>query len=172
MKNTGNIILIGAMGAGKSTVGRKLAKRMRRPFYDSDRVIEEKTGVDIATIFEYEGEEGFRTREQKTIGELCRLEDIVLATGGGAILSKDTRDLLAMTGTVFYLKASAEALFSRIRGDANRPLLKTRNRKRTIAELLQQREPLYLETADHTITTGRHTTDWIAEQIMKYMNHA
>ena len=164
-----NIILIGAMGAGKSTIGRKLAKKLDMPFYDSDRVIEEKTGVDIATIFEYEGEKGFRVREEKAIGELCQLEHIVLATGGGAILSKNTRNALSTTGTVFYLKASIEALFDRVRSDANRPLLKTADRKRTIADLLQQREPFYLQTADYTVTTGRHTTNWIAEQIVRYM---
>ena len=167
---TGNIILIGAMGAGKSTVGRKLANRLKMPFHDSDRVIEEKTGVDIATIFEYEGEEGFRAREENAIGELCRRKNIILATGGGAILSKNTREVLSATGTVFYLKATAEVLFERIRDDSKRPLLNTRDRKRTLADLLQQREPFYLETADHTITTGHHNTNWIAEQIMMHLN--
>lgn len=166
-----SIILIGAMGAGKSTIGRKLANMLEMPFYDSDRVIEKKTGVDIATIFEYEGEKGFRAREEKTIDELCQLEDIVLATGGGAVLSKSTRDLLSETGTVFYLKAPADVLFSRIRGDAKRPLLKTPEGERTVADLLRQREPFYLETADYTITTGRHTTDRIAGQIAAHMEN-
>ena len=87
-----NIILVGLMGAGKSTIGRSLAKRLKKQFYDSDRVIEERTGVDIATIFEIEGEEGFRNREAQVIEELCKLENIVLATGGGSILREDNRE--------------------------------------------------------------------------------
>ena len=167
---SGNIILIGAMGAGKSTVGRKLARRLDMTFYDSDRVIEEKTGVDIATIFEYEGEEGFRKREENAIAELCRLEAIVLATGGGAVLSRRNREVLAAAGTVFYLQATVDALFERVRNDSNRPLLKTADRKRTLAELLLQREPLYLEAADHTITTGQHGTSWIADEIVSQLD--
>lgn len=168
----GNIILVGTMGAGKSTVGRKLAKRLDRTFYDSDRVIEEKTGVDIATIFEYEGEEGFRKREENTIAELCRLEAIVLATGGGAVLSRRNRDVLSAAGTVFYLQATVDALFERVRNDSNRPLLKTTDRKRTLARLLLQREPLYMQAADHTITTGQRGTGWIADEIVRQLDRS
>ncbi len=172
LMKSGNIILVGAMGAGKSTVGRKLARRLDRTFYDSDRVIEEKTGVDIATIFEYEGEEGFRKREENAIAELCRLETIVLATGGGAVLSRRNRDALSASGTVFYLQATVDALFERVRNDSNRPLLKTTDRKRTLADLLLQREPLYMQAADHTITTGQRGTSWIADEIVRQLDRS
>lgn len=166
-----NIILIGAMGAGKSTVGRRLAKRLGTQFYDSDQVIQKKTGVDIPTVFEYEGESGFRMREEKVIDELCLLEDIVLATGGGAVLSEKTRELLSTRGTVFYLKASVDTLVNRTQGDTNRPLLNALNKQQTITALLQQREPLYQEIADHIIITDRHTTNWTVNQILKRINH-
>lgn len=166
-----NIILIGAMGAGKSTVGRRLAKRLGTQFYDSDQVIQKKTGVDIPTVFEYEGESGFRKREEKVIDELCLLEDIVLATGGGAVLSEKTRELLSARGIVFYLKASVDTLLNRTQGDTNRPLLNALNKQQTISALLQQREPLYQEIADHIIITDRHTTNWTVNQILKRIDH-
>lgn len=158
------------MGAGKSTVGRRLAKRLGTQFFDSDKVIEEKTGVDIPTVFEYEGEDGFRSREEKVIKELCQLKSIVLATGGGAILSENTRKLLSSSGTVFYLQATVESLMSRTRGDTNRPLLKTANKSQTLSTLLEQREPLYLKVADYVITTDRHTLNWTVNQILKIIN--
>ncbi len=162
-----NIILIGAMGVGKSTVGKRLAKKLAVEFHDSDQEIVEKTGVDIATIFEYEGEQGFRKREENTIKELCALEHIVLATGGGAILSKNTRELLSKSGTVFYLKASIETILNRAKSANSRPLLKTSNKRKTISELLEQRTPLYESVAHHTINTDRHTVNWSADQILK-----
>ncbi len=164
-----NIILIGAMGAGKSTVGRRLAKRLKIKFYDSDKVIEEKTGVDIPTVFEYEGEKGFRLREEKAIKELCQLENIVLATGGGAILSETTRELLSSSGTVFYLQATVESLVKRTKDDSRRPLLNVADRSQTLQALLQQREPLYKKVADYVIKTDRHTTNWTVNQILKYL---
>ena len=158
------------MGAGKSAVGRRLAKELGAPFYDSDQVIGEKTGVDIPTIFEYEGESGFRLREEKVISELCQLKMIVLATGGGAILSEKTRKLLPEKGTVFYLKADVDTLINRTHGDANRPLLNTPNKQHTIAAILQQRQPLYEKIAHHIITTDHHTTNWTANQIIKHIS--
>jgi len=116
-----NIILVGLMGAGKSTIGRNLAKRLNKEFYDSDKVIEERTGVDIARIFEIEGEEGFRDREAQIIEELCQLEDIVLATGGGGVLREQNRTNMKKYGQVIYLCTSAELLYSRIRFDKSRP---------------------------------------------------
>ncbi len=166
-----NIILIGAMGVGKSTVGKRLAKNLAIDFHDSDQEIVEKTGVDIATIFEYEGEQGFRKREENTIKELCALEDIVLATGGGAILSKNTRELLSKSGTVFYLKASIETILNRAKSENSRPLLKTSNKRKTISELLAQRTPLYESVAHHTINTDRHTVNWSADQILKVIQN-
>lgn len=166
-----NIILIGAMGVGKSTVGRRLAKRLAIEFYDSDEEIVKKTGVDIATIFEYEGEQGFRKREEKTIEEFCRLKNIVLATGGGAILSMKTRELLTRTGVVFYLKASIETILNRAKNENSRPLLNTFNKRKTVSRLLEQRTPLYESVAQYTINTDRHTVNWSAEQILKIIQN-
>lgn len=165
-----HIILIGAMGVGKSSVGRKLARKLDRPFYDSDQVIEEKTGVDIPTIFEYEGESGFRMREEKVIDELCRREAMVLATGGGAVLVAATRDLLVSRGTVIYLKASVDMLLKRTRHSDHRPLLNVPDKRQVITELLQQREPLYLQTADHTIDTDRRTVSWTANRVLQLLD--
>ena len=165
-----HIILIGAMGVGKSSVGRKLAKKLNRPFYDSDQVIEEKTGVNIATIFEYEGEAGFRLREEKAIGELCRRQAMVLATGGGAVLAAPSRNLLMTHGTVIYLKASIDMLFKRTRHSNHRPLLNVPDKRQAIAELLEQREPLYLQTADHTIDTDRRTVSWTANRVLQLLD--
>ena len=162
-----NIILIGAMGVGKSTVGKRLAKKLSLEFHDSDQEIVSSTGVDISTIFEYEGESGFRKREEKIINDLCKLENIVLATGGGAILSIKTRELITKCGQVFYLKASIETILNRAKNENSRPLLKTANKRKTITELLQQRTPFYESVAHHTINTDRHTVNWSAEQIIK-----
>jgi shikimate kinase len=167
--NKRNIILIGAMGVGKSTIGKRLAKKLTVEFYDSDHEIVRKTGVDIATIFEYEGETGFRKREEKIIHELCQLDNIVLATGGGAILSKKTRELLPLTGVVFYLKASVETILKRAKSESSRPLLKTSNKRETISEILKQRTPLYESVAHHTINTDRHTVNWSAVQVLKIL---
>ena len=159
------------MGAGKSTIGRKLAKKLGAQFIDSDKFIEEKTGVDIPTIFEYEGESGFRTREEKSIKELCQLENIVLATGGGAILSKKNRNLLVTSGVIFYLKASPDTLFSRTKSGINRPLLKSSNKLQTITDLLKERGPLYEEIANHIIDTDQHTTNCAINQILKQLKY-
>ena len=159
------------MGAGKSTIGKKLAKKIGAQFYDSDKIIEDRTGIDISTIFEYEGENGFRTREEKIIKELCLLKKIVLATGGGAILSEINRKLLTENGVIFYLKASADTLFSRTKNDSNRPLLKSTNKIQTIHNLLKQREPLYEDIANHILETDRHTTNWAVKQILKLLDY-
>ena len=160
------------MGVGKSTIGRRLAKKLNKEFIDSDQVIETKTGVDIPTIFEYEGEVGFREREEKSIAELCKLPNIVLATGGGAVLSKNTRQLLSKTGTVFYLQASVETLIKRTQNDVARPLLQSDDKRKTIAELVKQREPLYEEIAEHIVCTDRHTINWAVNQIVTRLESA
>ena len=157
------------MGVGKSTVGKRLAKKLKIDFYDSDQEIEKKTGVDIATIFEYEGENGFREREKKIIYDLCQLKNIVLATGGGVVLIKQNRELLLSSGVVFYLKASIETILNRAKNENSRPLLKTTNKKERISDLLKQRVPLYEEIANYTINTDRHTVNWSVEQILKTM---
>ncbi|WP_411727796.1 shikimate kinase AroK [Methyloglobulus sp.] len=149
-----NIYLIGHMGAGKTTIGRQLAKSLAVPFYDSDRAIEESTGVDIPTIFEFEGEEGFRDREQKMIQKLTQLHGIVLATGGGAILREENRKVLKENGYIVYLQCSVERILERTRRDTQRPLLKTDNPKERLQRLFEQRQPLYLSCANFRIDTG------------------
>ena len=158
------------MGVGKSTIGKRLARKLKIDFFDSDQEIVHKTGVDIATIFEYEGEDGFREREKKTLTELCQLKNIVLATGGGVVLSKANRELLKSSGIVFYLKASLETILNRTKHETSRPLLKTSNKRNTISKLLEQRSPLYESIAHHTIDTNRHTVNWSTEQILKKIN--
>ncbi|NOR69611.1 MAG: AAA family ATPase, partial [Methylomarinum sp.] len=127
MKQTENIYLIGLMGAGKTTIGRQLAKALQLPFYDSDKAIEEQTGVDIPTIFEYEGEDGFRAREQNMIEELTQIDGIVMATGGGAILREANREALQKNGFVVYLQCSIDKIVQRTKRDNQRPLLYTDN---------------------------------------------
>ncbi|CAA9890893.1 shikimate kinase I [Candidatus Methylobacter favarea] len=154
MMQAENIYLIGLMGAGKTTIGRQLARALSVPFYDSDKAIEESTGVDIPTIFEFEGEEGFRDREQKMIQQLTQMKGIVLATGGGAILREENRKLLKENGFIVYLQCSVARILERTRRDTQRPLLKTINPRQRIETLFAQREPLYLACADYKIDTG------------------
>ena len=149
-----NIFLVGLMGAGKTSVGRMLAKRLNRDFYDADAEIERATGVKIPVIFDIEGESGFRAREEKVIERLTALHDIVLATGGGAVLSPVTRARLKQLGRVIYLRASPEDLWRRTRRDRNRPLLQTANPLAKLKELHAQRDPLYSEVADLVVDTG------------------
>lgn len=150
----GNIFLVGMMGAGKTSVGRVLAKRLNKTFYDSDHVIEERTGVKISVIFEIEGEPGFRHRESAVLDELTALDDVVLATGGGAVLAQENRDRLRTRGTVVYLRASVKDLLNRTRHDKNRPLLQTADPRARLNELYEMRDPLYREVAHVTIDTG------------------
>ena len=149
-----NIYLIGLMGAGKTTIGRQLARALKLPFYDSDKAIEESTGVDIPTIFEFEGEEGFRDREQKMLQQLTKMDGIVLATGGGAVLREENRRLLQSNGFIVYLQCSVERILERTRRDTQRPLLQTENPKERVETLFVEREPLYLACADFKIDTG------------------
>jgi shikimate kinase len=142
------------MGAGKTTIGRQLARTLKLPFYDSDKAIEESTGVDIPTIFEFEGEEGFRDREQKMIQQLTKMDGIVLATGGGAILREENRQLLKENGFIVYLQCSVDRILERTRRDTQRPLLNTAEPRERIETLFAQREPLYLACADYKIDTG------------------
>ncbi len=149
-----NIFLVGLMGSGKTTIGRQLARALDLEFVDSDHEIEARTGATIPWIFDIEGEEGFRKRERAVIDELTRRRGIVLATGGGAVLSPENRRHLKARGTVVYLRASVEELYERTARDKNRPLLQTDDPKGRLRELLAAREPLYLEVADLVIDTG------------------
>jgi shikimate kinase len=149
-----NIFLVGMMGAGKTSVGKALARDLGKTFYDSDHLIEARTGVKIPVIFELEGEAGFRAREAAVIDELTAQHNIVLATGGGAILSEPNRQALRARGTVVYLRASVHDLWQRTRHDRNRPLLQTPDPLARLTELHAQRDPLYRGVAHIVVDTG------------------
>jgi shikimate kinase len=154
------------MGAGKTTIGRQLARTLKIPFYDSDKAIEERTGVDIPTIFEFEGEEGFRNREQKMIQQLTEIKGIVMATGGGAVLREENRKLLSENGFVIYLHCDVDKLLERTRRDSQRPLLNTQDPKERLESLFDQRKPLYTSIADFTIDTGILQSKDVVTQIL------
>ena len=155
------------MGAGKSTVGRQLAKALGRDFFDTDKEIEKRTGVSISWIFEMEGEAGFRQREQKMVAELTAKKNVVVATGGGAILLEENRRFLRSRGYVVYLSASIEQLIRRTKKDKNRPLLQTGNPKQTIKALMEQREPLYQGVADIELRTGDQSIQYVVSNLIK-----
>jgi shikimate kinase / 3-dehydroquinate synthase len=161
-----NLFLVGLMGAGKTTVGRLLARKLGKRFIDSDHEIEARTGATIPWIFEIEGEASFRRREAEVIRELSALSDIVLATGGGAILNPETRALMKQRGKVIYLRASVNSIMLRTSNDKNRPLLQTANPRAKIEELARQREPLYSEVADLVIDTGRPNVQYLVQSII------
>lgn len=169
MKNN-NIFLVGPMGAGKTTIGRQLAKKLRRPFYDSDREIEKRTGVSISWIFEKEGEAGFRKREQNIIDELTAMDNVVLATGGGAVLAEANRQNLSSRGQVVYLAASPEQLYRRMARDKNRPLLQTADRRQLIYDLLAERDPLYRSIADIVLPTGERAIKRTVSDVINKLN--
>jgi len=160
-----NIFLVGLMGAGKTTVGKLIARHLNRPFIDSDHEIEKRTGVNIPLIFELEGEAGFRTREAAIIEELTGQRNIVLATGGGAILSPRNRDNLRRNGTVIYLRAKVGDLWQRTRHDKNRPLLQTADPQAKLKVLFAQRDPLYREIADIIVDSGAQSVHALVHQI-------
>ena len=170
MQKPSNIFLIGLMGTGKTTVGRQLARKLKMDFFDSDRVIEERTGADIPLIFEKEGETGFRKRESAIIDELTQKQNIILATGGGAVLDPLNRDHLSSRGTVFYLKSSLKTLIERTSKDKNRPLLHADEPAEVILQrLLDQRGPLYEETADYIIETANNSIHSVIHAIIKHL---
>lgn len=154
------------MGAGKSTVGRFLADKLHYQFLDSDQVIEDKTGATIPMIFDIEGESGFRAREKAAIDELTKQSEIVLATGGGAILHSDNRKNLRSRGFVVYLKSSVDSLVQRTRHDRNRPLLQTENPEQVLKKLIEERGPLYEEVADLVIQTEQVSVHRVVKQIL------
>ena len=164
-----NIFLVGPMGAGKSTVGRQLAKSLGRDFYDSDKEIEKRTGVSIAWIFEMEGEAGFRLRERKVIDELTELKNIVLATGGGAVLGEENRRALRSRGYVVYLSASVEQLLRRTNKDKNRPLLQADKPEDKITDLITERTPLYKDVADIELRTGDQSIQYVVSGLIKQL---
>jgi len=153
----GNIFLVGPMGAGKTSVGRLLAKHFDKTFYDCDHEIERHTGVTIPVIFDIEGEAGFRTREAAVLRELAALHDIVLATGGGVVVREENRRVLKQNGTVVYLRAALDDLWQRTRHDRNRPLLQTADPRAKLEQLYVQRDPLYQEVATLVVDTGNQS---------------
>ncbi|MCG8072566.1 MAG: shikimate kinase AroK [Candidatus Thiodiazotropha taylori] len=165
-----NLFLIGPMGAGKTTVGRQLAEYFRKEFIDSDLEIQRRTGVDIPTIFEFEGEEGFRQREQEVIDELTQREEVVLATGGGAVIREQNRKALSSRGLVIYLHCTVEQQFERTHRDKNRPLLQTDDPMAKLKSLMAERDPLYRQTADLLISTEGRNTQAVVQDIRKQIN--
>lgn len=172
MKHTGNIFLVGPMGAGKSTIGRLLAKSLGLQLYDSDKEIELKTGVSIPMIFEYEGEAGFRKREAEALAALTAMSPVILATGGGSVILPENQQLLRQRGFVVYLQCAVDKQFERTHKDVNRPLLNTTDPKARLEELYQARDPLYRSVADLIIDTGQYSSRSAVRQIIKAFNKA
>ena len=162
-----NLILVGPMGAGKSTIGRLLAKEMRLQFKDSDKEIEQRTGADIPWIFDVEGEQGFREREQLMVAELCELQGVVIATGGGVVLRAENRKALRDGGRVVYLHASVEQQLERTSRDRNRPLLQTAEPGKVLRGLMEIRDPLYREIADVIIETDERPPRLVVQEIIE-----
>jgi shikimate kinase len=160
------------MGAGKTTVGRAVARRLDRPFFDSDHEIEARTGARIPVIFELEGEAGFRDRESHVITDLTLQQNIVLATGGGAVLRPENRLALQKNGLVVYLRANPHDLWLRTRRDKNRPLLQTEDPKARLEELYEVRDPLYRECAHFVIETGRPSVNGLVNMVLMQLEMA
>lgn len=167
MPELSNIYLVGPMGAGKTTVGRELARRLKRNFIDVDHEIERRTGVRIPTIFEFEGESGFREREANLIEEICGNSGLVVATGGGVVLRPENRQRLHESGIVIYLHAPPHRLYERTRKDPNRPLLQVKDPEARIRELLAERDPLYRETAHLVIESPKGSVGTLVMALYK-----
>jgi shikimate kinase len=161
-----NIFLVGPMGAGKSTIGRHLADELHLDFYDSDQEIERRTGADIAWIFDLEGEDGFRKREEGIINDLTDKQGIVLATGGGSIVSKNVRNRLSARGIVVYLQTTIDKQVARTQRDKRRPLLQTEDPEQVLRNLADERNPLYEEVADYVVETDDQSARAVANQII------
>lgn len=166
-RESGNVFLVGMMGAGKTTVGKLLAKQMHKTFIDCDEEIRRRTGVTIAHIFDVEGEEGFRKREALVINDLTRMDNLVLATGGGAVLSEENRENLANNGIVVYLKSSVQDLWQRTRHDRSRPLLQTADPLARLKELHRERDPLYAAVADLTLSSSKQSAQHMAAKLQQ-----
>jgi shikimate kinase len=172
VKASANIFLVGMMGAGKTTVGRLLARRLKRMFYDSDHEVERRCGVKIPVIFDIEGEAGFRGREAGVLEELTACDGVVLATGGGAVLREDNRRRLRARGTVVYLHARPADLQHRVRHDRNRPLLAGADPLGRLEELYAVRDPLYREVADLVVETGRQSAQALARDLLARLSES
>ena len=170
MKTASNVFLVGPMGAGKSTIGRLLAADLSLDFKDTDKEIEDRSGVDIPWIFDMEGEEGFRNREAAMLAELGELDNILLATGGGIILKPENRRVLASSGRVIYLMTSIDEQVRRTARDKKRPLLNNDNPRAVLTKLMNLRHPLYQEVADYTIDTDGRSPKSVAQELTKILS--
>jgi shikimate kinase len=164
---TSALVLVGMPGSGKSTIGKRLATRLSRPFVDCDHELEERCGVSVATVFDIEGEAGFRERESRLLDELVKQPDIIIATGGGAVLADQNRQLLNDAATVIYLQASLGELWNRLRNDRKRPLLQGNHPKQRLANLLEEREALYEWVADVTVRSRRQSAERFTGDIIE-----
>lgn len=164
-----NIILVGPMGSGKSTIGSIMAKKLNREFQDSDHFIEKKTGVDIARIFDIEGEQGFRDRESNALNGLLNEDNRIVATGGGSVMRKENQDLLRSRGYIIFLDTSINQQMQRLRRDKKRPLLQTENPRERLQDLLEARRPVYLELADLVVKTDRRLARKLATDIINQL---
>jgi shikimate kinase len=164
-----NIILIGPMGSGKSTIGNIIARRLHRDFQDSDHFIEERTGVDIARIFDVEGEQGFRDRETNALNELLSESNRVIATGGGSVLRRENQQLLKQKGYIVFLDTSINQQMQRLRRDKKRPLLQTENPRERLESLLAERRPIYLDLADLAVKTDKRMARRLAADIINQL---
>ncbi|RDI48644.1 shikimate kinase AroK [Aquicella lusitana] len=164
-----NIFLVGPMGAGKTSVGRYLAKQLNKDFYDSDEEIEKKMGVSLTWIFDLEGMAGFRLREMKVIDELSALPDIVLSTGGGCVETPEVREILRQRGLVIYMEVSLKTQLDRLKRDKKRPLLQGNNPQEVLERLWEEREPIYEGIADLTVLTDSRSVRDVCEDILAWL---
>ena len=163
-----NIILVGPMGSGKTTIGRRLSERLTLDFFDSDHEIVNTTGVSIDHIFDVEGEKGFRTRESDVLKKLFSMPNIVLATGGGAVILKENRELMKKASSIIYLSSSVDQILRRTAKSKTRPLLeKSNNRRKTITDIVEARDPLYREISSHIIDTNGKKLNEVIDEIIK-----
>jgi len=163
-----NIILVGPMGSGKTTIGRRLSERLNLDFFDSDHEIVNTTGVSIDYIFDVEGEKGFRARESDVLKKLCNMPNIVLATGGGAVLLKENRELMKKANSIIYLSSSVDQILRRTAQSKTRPILqKSNNRRKTITEIIEARDPLYREVSSHIIDTNGKKLNEVIDEIIE-----
>lgn len=165
-----NIFLIGPMGAGKSSVGKYLASKLGMDFYDSDEELEKRTGVDIGWVFDLEGEEGFRKREIEIISELAHLSNVVLATGGGSVISPEVQSVLRQNGIIIYLVVSLEYQHTRTVNESRRPLLRVHNRKEVIERLHEEQVPIYESLSDYRVWTDNRNVQVVAEDIINWLS--
>lgn len=171
MPEKNNIYLVGPMAAGKSTIGKLLARRLNKTFYDTDAEIIKCTGVEISLIFELEGEEGFRLREADKLKVLSALDGAVIATGGGIVLKEENRKVLKETGSVIYLQCSVEQQLSRTKFDTKRPLLQIDNPRKKLEELMRLRAPIYESIADVIISTNKTNSKKVISSILEQLNN-